>query len=167
MVEALLALGGNVGDVRATLDRAVELLCDGTDTRLRKRSSHYLTPPWGVTDQPDFVNMCISVDTALSPRALLERMQQVERELGRNRKSEVRWGPRRIDIDLLAYDELTLDEPELTLPHPRIFERAFVLVPLAEIAADKVIGGTRIRDVLTRIDTSAIRRLLPHLSQLV
>ncbi len=167
MVEALLGLGGNVGDVRTTLDRAVDMLCDEVDTRLRARSSHYLTPPWGVTDQPDFVNMCIAVETALSPRALLERMQGVERALGRDRKSETRWGPRPIDIDFLAYGDTTLDEPELILPHPRMLERAFVLVPLAEIAPDKVINGTKVRDALARLDTSAIKRLLPHLSQLV
>jgi 2-amino-4-hydroxy-6-hydroxymethyldihydropteridine diphosphokinase len=167
MTEALLALGGNVGDVRTTLDHAVDMLCDNVDTRLITRSSHYLTPPWGVTDQPEFVNMCLMVDTALSPRALLEHVQAVEKEYGRDRRSEVRWGPRPIDIDVLTYNDVTLDERELTLPHPRILERAFVLVPLAEIAPDLVINGTKVRDALARLDTSAIRRLLPHLSQLV
>ena len=111
--------------------------------------------------------MCLAVETALSPRALLERMQAVEKALGRDRSNEVRWGPRPIDIDLLAYDDVVLDEPELTLPHPRMFERAFVLVPLAEIAPDRVIGGTRVRDALANLDTSGIRLLPPHLSQLV
>src|SRR5436190_792177 len=83
-----LSLGGNVGDVRTTLDRAVDMLCDGVDTQLRAQSSHYLTPPWGIIDQPAFVNMCLAVDTVLSPRALLERTQAVETALGRNRKSE-------------------------------------------------------------------------------
>jgi 2-amino-4-hydroxy-6-hydroxymethyldihydropteridine diphosphokinase len=167
MAEAWLALGGNVGDVRSTLDGAVDMLCDGVDTRLRARSSHYLTPPWGITDQPAFVNKCLAVETALSPRALLERMRSVEKTLGRDRSAEVRWGPRRIDIDLLAYDDVTLDEPELTLPHPRMFERAFVLVPLAEIAPDRIIAGTKVRDALARLDASGIKLLPPHLSQLV
>lgn len=167
MADALLALGGNVGDVRNTLERAQDMLVDGTDTKLVAASSHYLTPPWGKEDQPEFVNMCLAVVTDLSPRALLERMQATEKALGRNRKKEVRWGPRTIDIDLLAYDDLVLKEKELTLPHPRIFERAFVLVPLAEIAGDRVIDGTRVRDALKNLDTSAIRLLPPHLSQLV
>jgi 2-amino-4-hydroxy-6-hydroxymethyldihydropteridine diphosphokinase len=167
MAEALLALGGNVGDVRNTLDRAVDLLCDGVDTNLRARSANYLTPPWGVVDQPEFINMCLAVDTALSPRALLERMRSVETTLGRDREAETRWGPRPIDIDLLAYDDMVMNDPELTLPHPRMFERAFVLVPLAEIAPDRVIGRTKVRDALAKLDTSAIKLLPPHLSQLV
>jgi 2-amino-4-hydroxy-6-hydroxymethyldihydropteridine diphosphokinase len=167
MVEALLALGGNIGDVRDTLDRAVDLLCDGVDTHMRARSSDYLTPPWGVADQPEFINMCLAVTTALTPRALLERARAVETALGRDRGAEVRWGPRRIDIDLLTYDDVTIDEPELKLPHPRMLERAFVLVPLAEIAPDLVVNGTKLRDALARLDTSAIRLLPPHLSQLV
>src|SRR5215467_6361321 len=103
MAEALLALGANVGDVRATLERAVEMLCDGDLVRMRARSSDYQTPPWGVEQQPEFVNLCVAVDTELSPQALLERAQQIERTLGRDRAHELRWGPRPIDIDLLAY----------------------------------------------------------------
>lgn len=167
MAEAALGLGGNVGDVRHTLDRAVDMLCDGIDTTLIVRSSEYLTPPWGVTDQPEFVNLCILVDTALSPRALLERMRAVEVALGRDRGAEVRWGPRPIDIDLLTYDDAVLNEPELTLPHPRILERAFVLVPLAEIAPNLVVDKTRIGDAISLVDTREIRKLPPALSQLV
>jgi len=167
VAEAFLALGGNVGDVRTTLDRAQDMLVDSVDTRLIAASSHYRTPPWGKEDQPEFVNMCLLIETALSPRALLERMQAAERALGRDRTTEVRWGPRTIDIDLLAYDDLQLDEKELTLPHPRMFERAFVLVPLAEIAGERVIGGTRVRDALEKLDTSKIKLLPPHLTQLV
>jgi 2-amino-4-hydroxy-6-hydroxymethyldihydropteridine diphosphokinase len=156
MVEALLSLGGNVGDVRATLDRAVAMLCDGGDVRLVARSSDYRTPPWGVADQPPFVNLCIAVDTGLTPQALLARAQAIERALGRDRSGERRWGPRAVDIDLLAYDDLALNEPELTLPHPRLFERAFVLVPLAEIAPERMIAGIRVRDALARLDTAGI-----------
>ena len=105
--------------------------------RLTARSSDYRTPPWGVKDQPPFVNLSIAVETSLPPRALLARAQAVERALGRERAKERRWGPRTIDIDLLAYDDIVLNEPDLTLPHPRLFERAFVLVPLAEIAAER------------------------------
>jgi 2-amino-4-hydroxy-6-hydroxymethyldihydropteridine diphosphokinase len=162
MAEALLALGGNVGDARATLARAIEALCDGTDTRLVARSSDYLTPPWGVTEQPPFVNVCIAVETALSPQALLARAQSVERTFGRDRAREQRWGPRSLDIDILAYDELVLDTPGLTLPHPRLLDRAFVLVPLAEIAPERVISGTSVREALAQIDTAGIERLPPR-----
>jgi 2-amino-4-hydroxy-6-hydroxymethyldihydropteridine diphosphokinase len=159
MAEALIALGGNVGDVRATFDRALAMLCDGTDVRLIARSSDYATPPWGVEDQPPFINCCIAVATRLAPGALLARAQDVERRFGRDRASEQRWGPRRLDIDLIAYDDIAQDQPELTLPHPRLFERGFVLLPLAEIAPDRVIAGQRVSDALARVDTSGITRL--------
>jgi 2-amino-4-hydroxy-6-hydroxymethyldihydropteridine diphosphokinase len=159
MAEALLALGGNAGDARTALDSAVRQLCDGTQVRLIARSSDYRTPPWGVADQDPFVNLCLVVATALSPHALLARALDVERTHGRDRQRERRWGPRPVDIDILAYDDVTLNEPGLTLPHPRLFERAFVLVPLAEIAPDRVIAGTRVRDALARLDAAGIERL--------
>ncbi len=159
MAEALLALGGNVGDARATIDRAIASFCDGDAVRLLARSSDYRTPPWGVTDQPPFINAVIAVVTALSPRLLLERAQATERAFGRNRAQERHWGPRPLDIDLLAYDDRVMREPDLTLPHPRLFERAFVLVPLAEIAPDRVIAGRKIREALALLDRSGIERL--------
>jgi 2-amino-4-hydroxy-6-hydroxymethyldihydropteridine diphosphokinase len=162
MAQALLALGGNVGDVRETFDRALAMLCDGARLRLKARSSDYATPPWGVADQPTFVNRCVAIDTDLAPRDLLGRVQAVEQALGRQRTQERRWGPRPIDIDILSYDELTLDEGDLTLPHPRLFERAFVLVPLAEIAPERVIAGRRVRDALAAVDTTGIERLPPR-----
>jgi len=162
MADALLALGGNVGDVRQTLDRAISELCDGTEVVLSARSSDYRTPPWGVEDQPAFVNACIGVSTTLSPQDLLARAQAVEAEFGRRRAEERRWGPRTLDIDLIAYDDAALATPDLTLPHPRLFERAFVLVPLAEIAGDRVIAGIRIRDALAKLDASGIERLPPR-----
>jgi len=162
MADALLALGGNVGDARATLDRAVALMCDGAAVRLTARSSDYSTPPWGVEDQAPFVNLCLAVATELSPHALLARALAVERALGRDRAHEQRWGPRPVDIDILAYDDLRLDESGLTLPHPRLFERAFVLVPLAEIAPERMIAGVRVRDALARVDAGGIERLLPR-----
>jgi len=162
MAEALLALGGNVGEVRETIDRAIAMLCEGNGLRLTARSSDYATPPWGVADQPPFVNLCIAVETALTPQALLRRVQAVEHALGRARVQERRWGPRPIDIDILAYDDVTLDGADLTLPHPRMFERAFVLVPLAEIAPDRVIAGKRVRDALAKVDTAGISRLPPR-----
>lgn len=162
MADVLLALGGNVGNSRAILDRAVALLCDGKDVRLTARSSDYLTPPWGFKYQPPFVNLCIAVETALSPRDLLKRAQEVELALGRDRAHEKRNGPRTADIDILGYDDLVVDEPNLALPHPRLFERAFVLVPLAEIAGDRVIAGRRVADAAAAVDASGIQRLVPQ-----
>jgi 2-amino-4-hydroxy-6-hydroxymethyldihydropteridine diphosphokinase len=162
MTEALLALGGNLGDARETLARAIAKLTESGDIRLLARSSDYMTPPWGVEDQPPFVNLCIKVDTALTPQALLARAQAVERAFGRDRAGEQRWGPRTLDIDILTYDDLVLNEPELTLPHPRLLERAFVLVPLAEIAPDLLIAGIPVRDALARLDTSGIKKLPPR-----
>jgi 2-amino-4-hydroxy-6-hydroxymethyldihydropteridine diphosphokinase len=158
-VEAFIALGGNIGDVRSTFDRAITMLCDGTAVRLGARSSDYLTPPWGVTDQPPFINAVIAVSTSLAPHNLLARALKVERALGRDRGNERRWGPRIIDIDILAYNDLTLTDADLTLPHPRLFERAFVLVPLAEIAPDRVIAGIPVRDALARVDAAGIEKL--------
>ena len=159
LTDALLALGGNVGDVRATFNRAVAMLCAADDVRLLARASDYRTPPWGVADQPPFINTVIAVATSLAPHDLLARILDIERALGRDRSQERRWGPRRIDIDVLAYDDLVLNDAELTLPHPRLFERAFVLVPLAEIAADRVIAGRRVGDALKRLDTGGIEKL--------
>jgi 2-amino-4-hydroxy-6-hydroxymethyldihydropteridine diphosphokinase len=159
LAEAFIALGGNVGDVRATFDQAISLLCNDSEVRLRARSSDYRTPPWGVIDQPPFINAVIAVSTTLAPHALLTRAQACERALGRDRAGEQHWGPRTIDLDILAYDDLVLNDATLTLPHPHLFERAFVLVPLAEIAPGRVIAGVSVRDALKRVDTSGIEKL--------
>lgn len=161
MAEALLGLGGNLGNVRETLDRAVARFCSGGEVALLARSSDYRTPPWGIEDQPAFVNLCVAVETALGPDELLNRALAVERAFGRDRKAEQRWGPRALDIDLLVYDDLALQTPDLRLPHPRLLERAFVLVPLAEIRPGLVVAGTAIRDALAKLDTRGIERLPP------
>jgi 2-amino-4-hydroxy-6-hydroxymethyldihydropteridine diphosphokinase len=160
--EAFIALGGNIGDVRSTFDRAIAILCDGVAVRLKARSSDYRTPPWGVTDQQPFINAVIAVSTSLSPQELLARSQECERSLGRDRAREQRWGPRIIDIDILAYDNVALDDQELILPHPHLFERGFVLVPLAEIAPDREIDGVMVSAALARVDTSGIEKLPPR-----
>ncbi len=159
MERAFLALGGNRGDVHSAFDRAIAMLCATADVRLVARSSEYRTPPWGVVDQPAFRNAVIEVATLLSPHELLSRALSCERALGRDRAHERRWGPRPIDIDILAYDDVELHEAELTLPHPHLFERAFVLVPLAEIAPDRVIAGVRVRDAAARIDATGIDKI--------
>jgi 2-amino-4-hydroxy-6-hydroxymethyldihydropteridine diphosphokinase len=162
LIEAFIALGGNVGDVRSTFDRAIAVLCDGKAVQLKARSSDYRTPPWGVTDQPPFVNAVIAVATSLLPHDLLARSQECERALGRDRAHERHWGPRTIDIDLLTYDDLVIIDRDLVLPHPHLFERAFVLVPLAELAPERMIAGITVREALHRLDTSGIEKLPPR-----
>jgi 2-amino-4-hydroxy-6-hydroxymethyldihydropteridine diphosphokinase len=162
MAEALLGLGGNLGDVRTTLGRAVTALCDGREVKLVARSSDYRTPPWGVADQPPFINLAIVVETALTPRALLDRALRVEALFGRDRTKERRWGPRILDIDIIAFDALEIEESGLTLPHPHLFERAFVLAPLAEIAPHCKIKGTTVAEAFARLDPSGIEKLPPR-----
>jgi 2-amino-4-hydroxy-6-hydroxymethyldihydropteridine diphosphokinase len=160
--EALIALGGNIGDVRTTFDLAIACLCRDDAVRLTARSSDYLTPPWGITEQPAFINAAIAVATSLTPRDLLARALDCERKLGLDRAYKPHWGPRLIDIDILAYDDLTLADRDLVLPHPHLMERAFVLVPLAEIAPDRPIAGVKVKDALARVDAAGIEKLPPR-----
>jgi 2-amino-4-hydroxy-6-hydroxymethyldihydropteridine diphosphokinase len=156
VADVLLGLGANVGDPAATIAAALARL-DDAGVRIVARSSLYRTAPWGKTDQPAFVNACALAQTELSPRALLDGILAIELALGRRRGE--RWGPRTIDIDILDYDGRALDEPGLTLPHPRLTDRAFVLVPLAEIAPDHVVAGRAVRDWAASIGASGVTRL--------
>lgn len=130
---AFIALGGNVGDVRASFTRALALLRASPGLRLLAVSSLYRTAPVGPIAQPDYLNAAALATSDLPAHALLDRLQQVERELGRDRAAEQRWGPRTLDLDLLIYGDLRLDRPGLTVPHPRLAERRFVLAPLADL----------------------------------
>ena len=159
MASVLIALGGNVGDVRATFRKAIAHICGMAQAALVARSADYATPPWGDEAQDPFVNACIEIETSLDPHALLFVMQKVEQKFGRTRTKERPWGPRTLDLDMIAYDDVSLQKPDLTLPHPRLFERAFVLVPLAEIAPDRVIAGRRVKDALAQLSTEGIQRL--------
>jgi 2-amino-4-hydroxy-6-hydroxymethyldihydropteridine diphosphokinase len=159
MASVLIALGGNVGDVRATFRKAIANICGMTQAALLARSSDYATPPWGNAQQARFINACIEIETDLDPHALLFTLHKIEHKFGRDRSKETHWGPRTLDLDLIAYDDVAIAKPELTLPHPRTFERAFVLVPLAEIAPDRRIAGRSIRDALVQLSTDGIERL--------
>lgn len=154
---AYLALGANLGDKLENMREAVRLLeADGRCTVVA-RSSIYVTKPVGVEDQPDFVNAVIEVKTSLTPVDLLKLCNDVEGRLGRERT--IRWGPRVIDIDILLYEGAAVDEPNLTIPHPQMKERAFVLVPLAEIAPDlELPGGPTAREAAKRIGENGIER---------
>src|SRR5947209_891587 len=159
MADVLIALGGNVGDVRATFKKAIANLCGMAQAALLARSSDYTTPPWGDEQQARFVNACIEIETGLDPHALLFTLHRIEHKFGRDRANERRWGPRTLDLDLIAYDDVSIVKPELTLPHPRLFERAFVLVPLVEIAPERLIGGRSLKAALAGLSTVGIERL--------
>ena len=143
MASALIALGGNVGDVRAAFKCAISGICEKAAARLVARSSDYATPPWGDEQQPPYVNACIEIETGIEPHALLAVLHEIELEHGRDRLHERRF----------------VDTPTLTLPHPRLFERAFVLVPLAEIAPDRGIAGRTAQNALSAVKTDGIRKL--------
>ncbi|MBN8972307.1 MAG: 2-amino-4-hydroxy-6-hydroxymethyldihydropteridine diphosphokinase [Rhizobiales bacterium] len=159
MGNVLIALGGNVGDVRTTFPKAISNILGMAQATLLARSSDYRTPPWGEEAQDPFINACIEVETSLDPHALLFTLHKIEKRFGRDRAKEQRWGPRTLDLDLLAYDDAVINQPDLTLPHPRLFERAFVLVPLTEIAPDRMIAGRSVASALAQLSTEGIERL--------
>ena len=159
-VRAYLGLGSNLGDRLANLRRAVELLDAAPEITIVRTSSVYETAPVG-PPQPDYLNAVIRIETDLSARDLLDIARRVESRLGRIRKE--RWGARTIDVDVLLYDEEEIDEPDLMVPHPRIMQRAFVLLPLLELEPDPVLpDGTRLKDV--RVDTDGVAPSAPPLA---
>ena len=155
MTRAYLALGGNLGDVAGEFAHVLQALASSDGVTIVAMSRVYRTPPWGVTDQPDFLNMAAAIETSLSARTLLELCLSIEASSGRVRNE--RWGPRNIDIDVIAYGDEIIDEPDLTIPHPRAHERAFVLAPLAEIAGDLTLAGRSVRAWLATVDASGVR----------
>lgn len=136
MAVAYLGLGSNLGNRRENLDSAVRRLDEQNEISVTNRSSLYETEPYGKTDQPDFINMCLEIETRISPLELLENVLSIEHELGRVR-TEV-WGPRTIDIDILLYEDLELSLDDLSIPHSEMHKRAFVLDSLSEIAGGRV-----------------------------
>ena len=138
---AAIGLGGNLGDAATTLRQAIEALGALPGTRLLRASRLYRTPAWGLTAQPDFINAVAVVETTLAPGALLDHLLAIERRFGRVRVDGERWGPRTLDLDLLLHGDATIDEPGLRVPHPHLHERAFALLPLAEIAPEAEIPG--------------------------
>jgi len=154
-----VALGSNLGSPRQQVLDACAALAQLPDTRLLRRSALYRTPPWGVLQQPPFINAVVELDTGLSPQALLQALLSIEQRAGRVRTE--RNGPRTLDLDLLHMDGVRLDSPELTLPHPRIAERAFVLLPLNDVAPTLSLPGLgTVAQLLAGIDTAGCDRLL-------
>ena len=160
-IQACIGLGGNLGDAAGAIAHAFDALAALPKTRLLRRSRLYRTPAWGMTAQPDFVNAAAVVSTSLSAPDLLMQLLRIERQAGRDRGTQTeRWGPRVLDLDLLLYGDAVIAQHGLRIPHPHLHERAFVLVPLAEIAPDAVVPGYgRVDALLANIDHSDIRPL--------
>ena len=157
MSRIYLSLGTNLGDRRANLRQAIALL--RVEMEVTAVSPLYQTAPWGVTDQPDFLNLCVAAITDKPPQQLLSCLKSIEAELGR--KTSYRWGPRLIDIDILFYDDLILQDEALTIPHASIADRAFVLAPLADIAPDLIHPQTAvsIQTMRDKLDKTAVTKL--------
>ena len=157
-IRAYLALGGNLGDRAAMLRGAVAALRRTSGVRVVAESSVYETEPVGGPEQPKYFNMVVAVDTELAPEALLDRCLAIEANHGRVRRE--RWGARTLDIDLLCHGDTVVRSGRLTLPHPRIADRAFVLVPLAEIAPELRVGESTAKELAARVDCGGIRKLV-------
>ena len=158
MKTAYLGLGSNLGDRRGRLVEALRGLAATTAISVVRGSSVYESKPVGLLEQPDFLNMVVEVKTAHTPLALLAACLAIEAQLGRERRE--RWGPRTIDLDVLAYEKLSWSDDRLVLPHPRMQERGFVLTPLAEIAPDLRLNGESVRIVADRVGAEGLHRVM-------
>ena len=155
MVKAFLSLGSNMGDRLEYLSKAIDKIAEIQGCNILNKSRVYETEPWGYENQEAFLNLCISIETSLSPYELLESLQAIELELDRVRK--IHWGPRTIDIDILLFDDIICEDDKLTIPHPRMSERAFVLIPLYDIEKNLIIDGIKLEDLINKIDTRGIK----------
>jgi len=155
ITQIYLALGSNLGDRGAFLDKGLKLL--GSKVSDMVVSPIYQTLPWGVKEQPMFLNLCVGGTTNLAPTELLKFIKQIEKKL--NRSPQIKWGPREIDIDILFYDDAIIHKPDLVIPHPYLEDRAFVLVPLADIAADykHPIRKYSVEQLLQGVDASSVK----------
>jgi 2-amino-4-hydroxy-6-hydroxymethyldihydropteridine diphosphokinase len=157
---ATLGLGSNIGDKAGNIDSAIALLSAAGDVRIVAISRKYRSPPWGDLNQDWFVNACIGVDTNLTPHELLARCQAVEAQMGRVRLKK--WGPRLIDVDILTYGDQVIADVDLTVPHPLIAKRPFVLIPLHDIAPGLVIGGRKLPELIDELrDTGVVLHAAP------
>ncbi|SHJ17792.1 2-amino-4-hydroxy-6-hydroxymethyldihydropteridinediphosphokinase [Geosporobacter subterraneus DSM 17957] len=157
MAKAYLGLGSNIGNKREYIDAALELLREHKDIQITHSSSYYETDPVGYLDQDSFLNIVAAIETNLDPKALLSYCNEIEQKL--KRKREIRWGPRTIDIDILLYENYTSQDEYLTIPHPRMCERSFVMIPLYEIAKDISIFGHSIGDIVEKLGQEGIRKI--------
>ena len=153
LTNACIGLGANLGDAKASVRQAIAALDLLPATRLLRASKLYRTRAWGQTEQPDFINAAVVLETGLGARELLDRLLGLERDFGRVRVEGDRWGPRTLDLDLLVFGDAVIDEPGLQVPHPRLHQRAFALLPLAEIAPDVSIPQVGIVGALAALMT--------------
>ncbi|MBZ8133849.1 2-amino-4-hydroxy-6-hydroxymethyldihydropteridine diphosphokinase [Afifella sp. IM 167] len=158
-VKAVLGLGGNLGDPAEAFRQAAELLATEEGIEILASAPLYRSAPWGNTDQPEFLNSALLVETELSPRQMLKTILKVEQKLGRVRSE--RWGPRLIDIDVLVWDEAEISEEALAIPHPHLSERGFALKPLADLWPEAKVKGRTARALLAEVDTSDLVEAAP------
>ncbi len=150
-------MGGNIGDVPSQMVQAIDILVSNDEIRLEGVSGLYATEPWGLKEQAEFKNACIEISTSLEPEGLLEACLETEARLDRTR--DVRWGPRTIDLDILAMEDVAIDIDGLTIPHSRLHERAFALVPMADLAPDLKIEGQSVSELLKKQDRSGVKQI--------
>lgn len=154
---AYLGIGGNIGDTKSNIEESIELLKANEEIEVTSISSFYETEPVGYADQDWFLNVVVEIKTTLEPLELLKYCQHIENELKRIRV--IRWGPRTIDVDILLYEDFTSDSEILTVPHPRMTERAFAIVPLYEINKDIKINNIDIKDIIENLKGESIKRV--------
>jgi 2-amino-4-hydroxy-6-hydroxymethyldihydropteridine diphosphokinase len=154
MAEVYIAIGGNIGDRAKNMAGGLKALGDGP-VKITKRSKIYEADSWGPIPQGRYYDAVVKGETSLSPRELLEELNKIEASFGRDRGKEIRYGPRTLDLDILLYGDLVVDEPDLKIPHPLLLDRAFVVVPLHEIAPDLVVQGRSVRSALEKLKDEA------------
>lgn len=154
MAEIFLSIGGNIGDRAKNIASGLRALRE-EPVRITQCSRIYEADSWGPVPQGKYYDAVVRAETAMSPRELLATINRIEARFGRDRSREVRYGPRPLDLDILLYDDLVLDEPDLQIPHPLMLERAFVVVPLHEIAPDLVVQGRSVKDALEKLREEA------------
>lgn len=160
MERVFIGLGGNQGDSIGILNQSIEQIGKFAETQISAFSSFYLSPAWGGIEQADFTNAVLEIHTNLTAQVLLKKLLELEQFFGRNRSNELRWGPRNLDCDILLYGEIQLNTEALVIPHPRLTQRAFVLLPLFELDPKLFIAkfGT-VSELLTTVADQPIRKI--------
>ena len=157
MSRVFLGIGGNIGDKHTNIEKTLSLLQENSQIEIVNTSSYYETAPVGYEDQDWFLNIVVEIDTSLEPYSLLEYCNHIEQELKRERL--IHWGPRTIDVDILLYENFSSEDEKLIVPHPRMCERGFVMIPLYEIAPDLMIHNKPIKEFVDQLQTEEVRKI--------